>query len=205
MDDVATLKALADPIRLAVMGVLMGRTGEPQTVKEIAAALDEPQTKLYRHIKQLEQAGLIAVAGTRLVSGIVESRYTAAQDSLRLSRELFAVDSGARADALDTVLAAVDLVRGEFRAGFLDGRIDFGASGDGSDALPSLFSHFAMRLEPERLARLKKDVGALIDELAAEGNSVSPDAVEVTMLNLLYGRQPLRTDADADPAAGAGV
>ena len=190
MDDVATLKALADPIRLALMGALMGTGGEPQTVKELASALGEPPTKLYRHVKQLEQAGLITVAGTRLVSGIVESRYVAAQDSLRLSRDLFAADSDARTEALDAVLASVDQVRGEFRAGILDGRIEFGAPRDGSPGPSSLFSHFQMRIDPERLARLRGNIGDLIDELAAEGNSVAPEAVDVTLLTLLYSRHP---------------
>ncbi len=187
VDDVATLKALADPIRLAIMGTLMGGEDAARTVKEIATAIGEPQTKLYRHIKQLEQAGLIRVAGTRLVSGIVESRYTAAQESLRLSRELFAADSSARSEALDAVLAAVDRVRGEFRAGIIDGRIDFSAPKDGSAGPPSLFSHFAMRLEPARVVRLRRELGELLDGLAAEGNSTAPDAVDVTLLTLLYG------------------
>lgn len=187
VDDVATLKALADPIRLAIMGTLMGGEDAARTVKEIAAAIDEPPTKLYRHIKQLEQAHLIRVAGTRLVSGIVESRYAAAQESLRLSRELFSADSSARPEALDAVLAAIDWVRDEFRAGVVDGRIDFSAPADGSAGPPSQFSRFAMRLEPERVVRLRRELGELLDELAAEGNSTAPDAIDVTLLTLLYG------------------
>ncbi|MFC8454555.1 ArsR/SmtB family transcription factor [Kitasatospora sp. NPDC057223] len=186
VDDVATLKALADPIRLAIMGTLMGGEDAARTVKEIAAAIGEPQTKLYRHIKQLEQAGLIRVAGTRLVSGIVESRYTAAQDSLRLSRELFAPDSSARSEALDAVLASIDSVRGDFRAGITDGRIDFSAPRDGSAGPPSHFSRFVMRLEPARVVRLRQELGDLLDELVAEGDSTAPDAVDTTLLTLLY-------------------
>jgi DNA-binding transcriptional ArsR family regulator len=37
------------------------------SVKELAQHLGEPQTKLYRHVKQLEAAGLIEVAATRMV------------------------------------------------------------------------------------------------------------------------------------------
>ncbi|MFC9325271.1 ArsR/SmtB family transcription factor [Kitasatospora sp. NPDC057015] len=188
MEDVATLKALADPIRLGIIGALMS-AGEdaPQTVKELSAALKEPQTKLYRHIKQLEKAGLITVAGTRLVSGIVESRYVAAQESLRLSHELFSADSGTRTEALDAVLAAVDLVRDEFRAQVLDGRLDFSAPGDGTDGPPSLFAHFAVRLAPDRLVRLRAELHAIFDELATEERSTDPDAVDVTAFTLLYG------------------
>jgi DNA-binding transcriptional ArsR family regulator len=207
VEDVATLKALADPIRLGIIGALMS-AGEdaPQTVKELSAALHEPQTKLYRHIKQLEKAGLITVAGTRLVSGIVESRYVAAQESLRLSHELFSADSGTRTEALDAVLAAVDLVRDEFRTQVLDGRLDFSAPRDGSDGPPSLFAHFALRLDPDRLVRLRRELGAIFDELAAEGRSTAPDAVDVTAFALLYG-VPVGAGGGAGetPAAGAPV
>jgi len=87
---VDTLKALADPVRLAILTALMTQeAGLPvMSVKELAAALGEPQTKLYRHVKQLEAAGLIRVASTRVVSGIVEQRYQACQASLTLGPEI---------------------------------------------------------------------------------------------------------------------
>ncbi|MFJ4093759.1 ArsR/SmtB family transcription factor [Kitasatospora sp. NPDC089913] len=195
VEDAATLKALADPLRLAILDVLMAAAGTgPLTAKEIAAALDEPQTKLYRHIKQLEKAGLIRVAGTRLVSGIVESRYGPAQESLRLAPEIFSSDSPTRNDAYDAMLAAMDRVRGDFRADATAGRVDF--SRDGSGALSGLFSHFTYRVAPERLIRLRRQLVAVFDELHAEGNSVAEDAVDVTLFTLLYGVGPA-------PAAGS--
>jgi DNA-binding transcriptional ArsR family regulator len=87
---VDTLKALADPVRLAILTALM--TAEAglrvMSVKELAAELGEPQTKLYRHVRQLEAAGLIRVASTRMVSGIVEQRYQACQASLAFGPEI---------------------------------------------------------------------------------------------------------------------
>ncbi|MFI6448612.1 ArsR/SmtB family transcription factor [Kitasatospora sp. NPDC050543] len=186
VDDVATMKALADPVRLAILGALMGGESRELTVKEIAAALEEPQTKLYRHVKQLESAGLIVVAGTRLVSGIVESRYAAAQDSLRLSRELFAQDSATRSSALEAVFAAMDRVRADFRSQLLKGRVDFSAPGDGSAGPPVVFADFALRLSPHRLVRLREQLGALLEEVAAEGAHAGEEAVDVTLLSLLY-------------------
>ncbi|MFF1870566.1 ArsR/SmtB family transcription factor [Kitasatospora herbaricolor] len=203
VNDVATLKALADPVRLAIISALMRSEGEPQTVKELAAALDEPQTKLYRHVKQLEAVGLIAVAGTRLVSGIVESRYVAAQESLRLSREMFSAGSETRTEAVDAVLAAIDLVRDGFRVQVRDGKLDFSAPDDGSAGPPAFVAHFAVRLDPERMVRLRRELGAIFDELAAEERSAAPDAVEVTAFALLYG-VPV-ADAGADRAGGAGT
>src|ERR1700751_22963 len=93
IDSVEELRALADPVRLAILSALdtRGPDGELpiMSVKELAQHLGEPQTKLYRHVKQLEAAGLIEVAATRMVSGILEQRYRARQRALRLSAALF--------------------------------------------------------------------------------------------------------------------
>ena len=92
IDTVEKLRALADPLRLAILAALNTREPEGElpvmSVKELAQHLGEPQTKLYRHVKQLEAAGLIEVAATRMVSGIQEQRYRARQRDLRLSAAL---------------------------------------------------------------------------------------------------------------------
>ncbi|MFJ9693410.1 ArsR/SmtB family transcription factor [Kitasatospora sp. NPDC101183] len=188
--DVAVLKALADPLRLAILDALRRADGGPLTVKELAAALGEPQTKLYRHIKQLEKAGLILVAGTRLVSGIVESRYSLAQRSIRLASDVFSEDSPARGDAYDAMLAGMDRVRDEFRARIAEGRLDFSRPRDGSEGTPALFADVPLRLSPERLIRLRNQLGDIFDELNREGPSEAEDAVEVTAFALLYGLRP---------------
>jgi DNA-binding transcriptional ArsR family regulator len=82
IDDVDSLRAMADPTRMQILYTLMTpQHGElpVMSAKELAAALGESQTKLYRHIRQLEAVGLIHVAATRMVSGIQEQRYQAGQ------------------------------------------------------------------------------------------------------------------------------
>ncbi|MGW4803352.1 helix-turn-helix domain-containing protein [Kitasatospora sp. NPDC004272] len=182
--DVATLKALADPLRLAVLGVLMKRDPEPASVKEVAAELDEAPTKLYRHVKQLEQAGLVYVAETRLVSGIVESRYRSAQHSLRLSPQVFA-EGGEQPAVLEAVLAAMELVRSEFQRYFLAGRVDMSP-----EQRAGKFAHASFRLSPQRLRRLRERLDEALDEVLAEGDSTGPDAVEATLFALLYTVDP---------------
>ncbi|WP_405017992.1 helix-turn-helix domain-containing protein [Kitasatospora sp. NBC_00070] len=188
--DLATLKALADPVRLAIIGLLTQRDPKPLTVKEIATALDEPPTKLYRHVKQLEQTALIKVAGTRVVSGITESRYRLAQKSLRLSGAVFADGNIDRQEAIGPLLAALDLVRTEFRNHYLADRLNLPSTAPGKPASPAMFSHFTLRLRPERVVRLRNQLGGILDELAAEGDSTDPDAVDVTLLSLLYALKP---------------
>jgi DNA-binding transcriptional ArsR family regulator len=48
---------------------------EPRTVKELAAELGVPVTRLYYHVRILEKHGLVHVVERRMVSGIEERRY----------------------------------------------------------------------------------------------------------------------------------
>lgn len=117
---VDTLKALADPVRLAILTALMEGVKDPRdlpvmSVKELAAELGEPQTKLYRHVKQLEAAGLIRVASTRVVSGIVEQRYQACQTDLFFGREILR-DPGQASEAAAMVAAAMNRYLDRFLA-----------------------------------------------------------------------------------------
>ncbi len=85
VSNVELLKALADPLRLNMLYALTRGAGQDlpvMSVKELAAALGEPQTKLYRHVKHLEAAGLVKAVSSRVVSGIVEQRYQATQSRL---------------------------------------------------------------------------------------------------------------------------
>jgi DNA-binding transcriptional ArsR family regulator len=123
---VETMKALADPTRLRILQRLMTRdkTGElpVMSVKELAAELAEPQTKLYRHVKQLEAVNLISAVSSRVVSGIVEQRYQACQGDLSLGPGL--TDEQKKiAEAEATVAAALELYRGQFFAAHRAGSI----------------------------------------------------------------------------------
>ncbi|WP_143686935.1 helix-turn-helix domain-containing protein [Streptomyces sp. TLI_171] len=186
--DVATLKALADPLRLAVLGALMKHDPEPLSVKEIAAELEEAPTKLYRHVKQLEQAELVFVAETRLVSGIVESRYRSAQHSLRLSPQVYAEGDEPPA-ALGAMLAAMDLVRADFQRKFLAGRVDLTPAAQGNP-LPGKFAHTSVRLTREQLLKLRARLDEALDEVFGYGESTDPDAVEVNLFALMYTVKP---------------
>ncbi len=58
VQDVATLKALAHPIRINALGEL--RTNGPATASELARALGESSGSLSYHLRQLERFGFVS-------------------------------------------------------------------------------------------------------------------------------------------------
>jgi DNA-binding transcriptional ArsR family regulator len=199
VSDVDTLKALADPLRLAILAALMSRTQSEMrvmSVKELAEELGEPQTKLYRHVKQLEAAGLIRVAASRLVSGILEQRYQARQRDLMFGPGLLRDKAGA-GESEPVAAAILDRFRDNFfgasRAGLL-----------GSGEYPSEQAHrrpilvlTETRLSPAQAAR----IGLRLKELIDEVNATQSEDTTGVPVNLLIGYySPL---SPADPAVPA--
>ncbi|MBL8155953.1 MAG: helix-turn-helix domain-containing protein, partial [Anaerolineae bacterium] len=104
VNDLETLKVLADPLRLQIVELC---TQAPRTVKQVATVLNMPPTKLYYHMKQLEERSLIRVVDTRIVSGIVEKQYQAAAFNYRVDRELFSLTSQAGKEGLNVMLTGL--------------------------------------------------------------------------------------------------
>src|SRR5580704_15054730 len=171
IDSVEELRALTDPVRLAILSALdtHGPDGElpVMSVKELAQHLGEPQTKLYRHVKQLEAAGLIEVAATRMVSGIQEQRYRARQRDLRLSGALI------RRHA-DETEAAIRSAFDAFLTGVFDRARKEGWPPDGPDKPVMLvFDDRVSREAAERIGARVADVTREIAEAEAGDIPVS--------------------------------
>jgi DNA-binding transcriptional ArsR family regulator len=180
VDDVVVLKAMADPTRMAILAALMRtrRDLPVMSVKELAAELGEPQTKLYRHVRQLEAAGLIRVASTRLVSGILEQRYQASQRDLVLGRGIL------REHAEETT-GAMQVILDRFRDGFLAAFLARQRSPDDVAAAedyraPVLFMS-DLKISPVKAAELRERLKEIMDELN-EGETEDPDGVPVNLL-----------------------
>lgn len=89
VSDINTLKVLADGLRLKLYDLVRSYSlaGELCTVKMLAETLGMPPSRLYYHINLMESAGLLKVAETRLVSGIVEKSYLATARRLIINQE----------------------------------------------------------------------------------------------------------------------
>jgi DNA-binding transcriptional ArsR family regulator len=185
VDDVDVLKAMADPTRLAILAALMKTRSERRvmSVKELAAELGEPQTKLYRHVRQLEAAGLIEVASTRMVSGILEQRYQACQQDLKLGRGFLREHPDESAVVAQTVL---DRWRDGFFAAYAAYLADQPSQAEIAPGeayrKPMLFM-IDLKVSPAKAAELKNKLEEIISDIGDEGTE-DPEGVS---LNLLIG------------------
>jgi DNA-binding transcriptional ArsR family regulator len=183
VDDVAALKAMADPTRLAILAALMRTRDLPvMSVKELAAELGEPQTKLYRHVRQLEAAGLIKVASTRMVSGILEQRYQACQQYLKLGHGVVAENAD---ESEEVMRVALDRYRDGFFAAFRAGRLPAGDVPPGEPYRKPLVFMSDLKVSPARAAELRAKLQQVIDSFEDE-QAEDPDGVSLNLFISSY-------------------
>lgn len=178
---VEILKALAAPSRLRIMYALEVGRREPRvmSVKELAEELGEPQTRLYRHVKVLESAGLIEVAATRMVSGIMEQRYRAVRRDLQLGPIAQAAPEAAEA-AVNTML---QMFSQQFFADYRDGRIpDRDFPEDEAYRRPKMVISSGL-IAPARANSIRNELERIVDEL---GNADDPNGVPVNIVIGFY-------------------
>jgi DNA-binding transcriptional ArsR family regulator len=126
IDDVEALKVISDPLRIRILEHASADTSKAFTAKELAAALGSSQTKLYHHLKLLEEHGFLRVSGTRMVSGIQERRYVATAHTYRVDRSLIA-GAGGEAAISHVVDLLFDRTRAEITAAVHAGLVDMEA------------------------------------------------------------------------------
>ncbi|GAB3924392.1 hypothetical protein GCM10029976_016030 [Kribbella albertanoniae] len=197
--DVETMRALSDPTRVAILRLLMtgDRSAPPVlSAKEIAAALREPQTKLYRHLKQLESAGLIDVAETRLVSGIQEQRYRTAQLDFTISRDLVTNDGST--EFADTLTALFSEFRTELLSNLTAGRVPVGSAAETPLGLV-VSRGMVTRVSPARAAEFRR---RLVD-LHAEFDALQDDSPDGIPVHLLLGWYAVTDPGNGWSAAGS--
>jgi DNA-binding transcriptional ArsR family regulator len=184
--DLETMRALSDPTRVAILRLLMSgdRSAPPvMSAKEIAAALGEPQTKLYRHLKQLDAVSLIQVAETRLVSGIQEQRYRTAQLDFTISRELV-TNEASTAEFADTISAVFSEFRTELIANLGAGRVPVGSEAETPLGL-LIGRGMVTRVSPGRAAEFRRRLLALQTEFDALQDD-DPSGIPVHLLTGWY-------------------
>jgi DNA-binding transcriptional ArsR family regulator len=153
--DPEQLHAIGDPTRWRILGRLV--TG-PASIQELARALGAAKGRIGHHVGVLERAGLIRLAETKQVRGVVEKRY------IRVARQFRLPD--ATSEVADE--AAADLHMLPVRSALAEARRG-GAKGD-----PTMAVVVRARMPAARARRF----GALIDQLAAEFADGAPGSGE---------------------------
>ena len=107
--DLDTLKVIADPLRFQILDLLVI---EPLTVKELAEKLGLAPSKLYYHVNLLEEHGLIVVADTRIVSGIIEKHYRASSPGIDIDPSLLTFSTTTGRENVNALLVStIDATR----------------------------------------------------------------------------------------------
>jgi DNA-binding transcriptional ArsR family regulator len=116
IEDLETLKLLAEPTRVAIMELLT----EPRSVSQLAEALEVPRTRLYHHVELLRSKGLIEVAEERRVGALTERLYVPTARTYRPGPELLSTGSlEERVDVITTLL--LDATKSDLRRSILSG------------------------------------------------------------------------------------
>ncbi len=163
--DLETLKVISDPLRLQMLQLL---TQHPRTVKDIAARLDMPATKLYYHINLLEKHALITVVDTRIVSGIVEKQYQTTALHFHVHRGLLSPGANSGDENLNRLLATLlDDTRLDIRRSAQAGIVDL-SDNNTPTPMALMVRREVARLSPERAAEFHRRVRELMKEFVAE-------------------------------------
>ncbi len=198
--DAETLKAISDPLRLKIFGLLQD---ESRTAKELAEELGVAQTRLYYHINLLESLGLIRVSSTRIVAGIIEKHYRASASRISVDRGLFSPGAAPVDTAIEAMLTAIlegvrDAVRESVRDGLADPEHESPAEGG------LLLGRRWLRLTRDEAEQFYQQmVGTLKEFEARHENEAREDNVSYEVLLGLYPVTTMLegTERDDEPHA----
>ncbi len=170
IEDLEQLRLLSDPLKLSLAQVFAEAEG---TVASAAEALGEPQTKLYRHVDALLDAGLIEVTRERPKRGTVERWFRTVARRFEVADGLLTGDG-----ASDDENTVRDLLRSAETELLQALRAE-------DEEVPPTFARFRARLTPEQLKELQDRLFVWLDEFDEDEND-GADRIEIGALIALY-------------------
>jgi len=154
-----TLRMLTDPLRMRLMSAFADQPETPLTVKQLANQLEVRPTRLYYHVNLLEEHGLIKVASSRVVSGIIEKSYIPAARSINIDQELLKVSPAGREATAATIQALMQATAVEIASS-----LDSAAAASEDDRRQMQIGKSGAHLTPEAHAEFFKRLNELLDE-----------------------------------------
>jgi DNA-binding transcriptional ArsR family regulator len=171
IDDIETLKRLANPMRLRLLFYFRN----PMSVGDVAAAMGVPVTRLYYHVKMLEDAGVIFVIATRKRGPQLEKVYRIVAHTIRPGASI--LDGGVEPTEFAEVAAS--LVLDSARAELVASLAKHAARGFDPQSIDGTLGRTIVRLSPEHAADLNRRLEGLVHEVKEQ------DSGDDT--HLLYG------------------
>lgn len=182
IDRVEHLDLLADSTRLEIIENLF----TPEAVAEVASRMGVPRTRLYHHIKLLEEAGMIRVVATRRSGAQTEKLYQATALNFRPSPAFMA-----KALPREKAQAVVRSIFASTEADFVRA-VDTGVAilEDDPSARQTHLGRRLLVLDRERLHRLINELEELLDRYDPEPEQLTGPTAEgetvVGVLTLVY-------------------
>lgn len=178
IDNLDTLKVLADPLRLQLLELLVLR---PQTVKELGEKLGLTANKLYYHINQLEEHGLVEVVETRQIANMIEKTYGATTEELHIDPELLSfTTSGGRENVYSMLLSTIDATREDLMRS-LQARAFELEMGAAEQPREVLINRTLSRLSDDRAREFKTRLADLLNEFSGEDSQEYDQAFALTI------------------------
>jgi len=163
IEDVATLKALADPVRMNLLDLTQADPERTWTARELAGIVGVLPTNIYYHLNMLERNGLLQVRDTRVVNGIIEKHYGAAQRSITFQRRVGEGGEGQR----EFVWTRLTELRDDIDTGLAKGTMKM--SREAPDRERALISTAFVEIPEDAIAAFRDELIALVEKYEATG------------------------------------
>jgi hypothetical protein len=165
-DDLETMDVLAHPLRLKLLDAFR----MPATVKDAAGMLEVPVTRLYHHVNQLVEHGLLVVTEERPKGALTERVFCVAANSFRPSPAFF--ERYGRDGQAEVIRLAFRMAETEMTESAAADR-----TADGLEEVPrdrrASIAVSALRLNPSDLADLITDIEDVLARYSKVEGSVS--------------------------------
>ncbi len=164
------LKAVSDPPRLNIIERI---ANEALTVRQVAARLGQPPTRLYYHVAELEKAGLVSLVDTRVKSGIVEKYYRTSAGHITIDHKLLNAGGDQETAVRDLLSMVFDATAQEITRSLAAGLVNWQdvSAGKGTGMI---LSRSMFHIRRENLPRLVEKFKALLEELAGDEQQPGP-------------------------------
>ncbi len=171
IEDIGVFEVLNNRFRHQILRELV----TPQPVKELAARLDVPVTRLYYHVNLLLDAGLVRVVEERKAGAILEKIFQTTAMSFQPGARL--LESGRPPGEMARVAVAVVLDPARLDAeAHLTRQFEAGAKDDE----PGAFARGQSRMSRAKAEALSEKIDELLD-MMQEGDDGGDDTVEFSL------------------------